>query len=50
MILEAKNIGFRYKNSGYILKNLDFSISSNERVALLAKSGYGKTTLARIMS
>ena len=50
MILEANNIGFRYKNSGYILKNLDFSISSNERVALLAKSGYGKTTLARIMS
>lgn len=50
MILEAKNIGFRYKNSGYILKNVDFSISSNERVALLAKSGYGKTTLARIMS
>lgn len=50
MILEAKNIGFKYKNSGYILKNVDFSISSNERVALLAKSGYGKTTLARIMS
>lgn len=50
MILEAKNIGFRYKNSEYILKNVDFSIFSKERVALVAKSGYGKSTLGRIMA
>lgn len=50
MILEARNIGFRYKNTGYIIKNIDFKISSHERVALIAKSGYGKTTFARIMS
>lgn len=50
MILEAKNIGFRYKNGGYILKNVDFAISSGEIVALIAKSGYGKTTFAKIMA
>lgn len=50
MILEARNIGFRYKNSGYILKNVDFKISSGEIVGLIAKSGYGKTTFAKIIS
>ena len=50
MILEAKNIGFRYKNGGYILKNVDFTIPSGEIVALIAKSGYGKTTFAKIMA
>lgn len=50
MILEAKNIGFRYKNTGYILKNVDFKISSNERVGIVAKSGYGKSTFAKVLS
>ena len=50
MILEAKNIGFRYKNTGYILKNVDLTISSGEIVGLIAKSGYGKTTFAKIIS
>lgn len=50
MILEAKNIGFRYKNTAYILKNVDLTISSGEIVGLIAKSGYGKTTFAKIIS
>lgn len=50
MILEASNIGFRYNNYGYILKNIDFMISSGERVGLLAKSGYGKSTFGKILA
>ena len=50
MILEASNIGFRYNNYGYILKNLDFQISSGERVGLLARSGYGKSTFGKILA
>ncbi|WP_326911057.1 ABC transporter ATP-binding protein [Sedimentibacter sp. MB31-C6] len=50
MILEAKNIGFKYNNSSYILKNVDFNVSSNERVGLVAKSGYGKSTFAKILA
>ncbi len=50
MILEAKNIGFRYKNTDYIIKNLDFKVSSNERVGLIARSGYGKTTFGKVLS
>ncbi len=50
MILEAKKIGFKYKSSGYILKDIDFKISSGERIGLVAKSGYGKSTLAKILA
>lgn len=50
MILEAKSIGFKYNNSSYILKNVDFTVSSNERVGLVAKSGYGKSTFAKILA
>lgn len=50
MILEAENIGFRYNNDRYILKNVDFKILSGERVGLVAKSGYGKSTFAKILA
>ena len=50
MILEAKNIGFRYRNSEYIIKNVDFKISSNERVGIVGRSGYGKTTFGKILA
>lgn len=50
MILEAKNIGFRYRNSDYIIKNVDFKISSNERVGIVGRSGYGKTTFGKILA
>ena len=49
-ILQAKNIGFQYKNNRIILENVDFSIKSEERVGLVAKSGYGKSTLAKILA
>ncbi|WP_250674888.1 ATP-binding cassette domain-containing protein [Paraclostridium ghonii] len=51
MQLKANNISFKYKNSDrYILKNVDFEIKSGEIVGLVAPSGFGKTTLAKILS
>lgn len=51
MQLKADNISFKYKNSdSYILKNVDFEIKSGEIVGLVAPSGFGKTTLAKILS
>lgn len=51
MQLEAKNISFRYgKNLPWVLENINFSVKSGERVALFAPSGYGKTTLARLLA
>ena len=51
MILEAKNLSFRYEESGR--KRLDLfslQVDSIERVGILAPSGFGKTTLCKILA
>lgn len=51
MLLEAKNVSFRYGRSyPWVLKNKDFSVSSGERVAIVAPSGFGKSTLAMLLA
>ena len=51
MILEAKNISFRYWDNGReILKDFSLKADSSERVGLAAPSGFGKTTLCKILS
>ena len=51
MILEAKNLSFRYEESGR--KRLDqfsLQVDSSERLGILAPSGFGKTTLCKILA
>ena len=50
MQLRAEKISFKYTKDRYILKDVDFTIDSGEVVGLVAPSGYGKTTLAKILS
>lgn len=51
MQLEARNISFRYNRKGKdILKDVSLSVEEGERVGLLGPSGYGKSTLAKILS
>ncbi|GAB6104966.1 ATP-binding cassette domain-containing protein [Blautia glucerasea] len=51
MILEAKNISFRYGENGReILEDFSLKADSSERVGLAAPSGFGKTTLCKILS
>lgn len=51
MILEARNIFFRYgEKSREILKDFSLKAESTERVGLVAPSGFGKTTLCKILS
>lgn len=48
--LRLKNIYFRYtKDSDYVLKNLDFSLSYGEIALLCGASGSGKSTLLNLM-
>lgn len=50
MILEGKNLTFSYdEKDGKILKNVNIQIESGERVAILGPSGFGKTTLCKIL-
>lgn len=51
MLLEIKNISFRYtKESRQILENFSLTIENHERVGLIAPSGFGKTTLCKLIA
>lgn len=48
MNIEIKNISKSF-NDKEVFKNLSLSINSGERIALVGKSGIGKTTLLRLL-
>ena len=51
MPLEAKNVSFRYsRKEPWVLQNCSLRVERGERLALFAPSGYGKTTLARLLA
>lgn len=50
MSLEAKGIEFSYAYGKPVLAGVDLSVEPGERVALVAPSGRGKTTLCRILA
>lgn len=51
MGLEAKKLSFSFTQSGQnILENVSFQIKETERIGMFAPSGYGKTTLARLLA
>lgn len=51
MALEARGIYFRYdRKQPWILEDYSIKIDKGERLACLAPSGYGKTTLAMLLA
>ncbi|MBN7773625.1 ABC transporter ATP-binding protein [Clostridium aminobutyricum] len=50
MRLSAKDISFKYSDEKYILKNINIQVESGEVVGITAPSGFGKTTLAKILA
>ena len=51
MVLEAKHISFRYgKESRQILEDFHLKMTQEERVGLIAPSGFGKTTFCKILA
>lgn len=51
MQIEGKNISFRYAESQpWVLKDISVKIEEGERVGLVGPSGYGKSTLVKILS
>ena len=50
MLLKAENINFKYRGDKYILNDINLSVDSGEIVGIVAPSGFGKTTLAKILA
>ncbi len=48
-MITVQNLSHSYKDRG-VLSNISFSIKSGEHVAILGKSGCGKTTLVNILA
>ena len=51
MSLKVENLSFSYENGGrHVLTRISLKIEPGERVGLVAPSGYGKTTLCRLLA
>lgn len=49
-MLEARDISFGYGSSRPLYEGFNLSVSDDERVALSAPSGFGKSTLCRLLA
>ena len=49
ILLELKNVNYKYKNN-LILNKINLQINYGEKIALIGKSGAGKTTLISILN
>lgn len=47
--IEFRNVSFRYPDGKLILRNLNLTIAPGEKVALIGKSGSGKSTIGKLI-
>ena len=47
--LELKNLTFGYKNNNIILDNINLLINNKEKIAILGRSGSGKSSLSKLI-
>lgn len=48
--IEFKNVWFSYDNKNWILKNISFTIEPGQSIALVGKTGCGKTTITNLIN
>ena len=49
-MFRCEKLGFSYDGARFVFRDLDFSISRGDKVALIGYNGLGKTTLMRILA
>ncbi|MDF2843139.1 MAG: transporter ATP-binding protein [Herbinix sp.] len=47
--IQFKNVAFTYTEKGEVLKDINFSVSKGEKVAIIGSNGSGKTTLVNLL-
>ncbi len=47
--IKIKNLDFKYKTGDAVFKNFNLTIKPKEKIALVSKSGEGKTTLTKLI-
>jgi len=48
--IEFKNLNFKYPNTNkYVLKNINFKLKQGQTIAVIGKTGSGKTTLVNLL-
>ena len=47
--ISIKNLSYSYDNRNYLIKNFNLDVKSGEKVVICAPSGYGKSTLAKLL-
>lgn len=48
--IEFRNVWFAYKENNWVLKNVSFTINPGESIALVGKTGSGKTTITNLIN
>ena len=48
--IDFKNVWFAYNNDDYVLKDISFSISPGETIAIVGHTGAGKTSIINILT
>ena len=49
-MIKLENLDFKYKNSDYILKNVNLNINEGECVSIIGNNGVGKSSLAKLIA
>lgn len=49
-VIQMKNVSYAYENSGYVLRNMNFSVSKGSFTAIMGANGAGKSTAMHLMS